>query len=411
MLAMLSGGAGGGVLWTADADHVAPGAMYALRAGVSYPATRVDIEAVIEAGTGELREVPYPYEVGYVHVDGLYWLADGPGLVPYVGGGIGWRGLNIAQATIDGKLPEASLRYAIDPVVEFLFVASAGVRVAVWGPVHIRADAHAFGVLGDQPIDEPTHLYPGFSLTAGIDLRWDGPADRDRDGVPDRVDQCPDEPEDIDFYDDQDGCPDPDNDRDGIPDVVDKCIDLPEDVDGFEDDDGCPDHNNDLDAFPDALDACPNEPETANGWEDGDGCPDTVPEALQAVLGIRPGIRFEGTTLTPDSDAELSAILAAAAQYPEAVLQFRIHTDGVHGAMEASLRAKEQAKALYGWIAAHGGDPLRFDFKAIGDMASVARDDEPGGPEKNRRVEIRLYSALGADGAPIPFTPVPPEEW
>jgi len=34
--------------------------------------------------------------------------------------------------------------------------------------------------------------------------------DRDSDGVPDVVDKCPDEPEDINGYQDNDGCPDPD---------------------------------------------------------------------------------------------------------------------------------------------------------------------------------------------------------
>lgn len=65
--------------------------------------------------------------------------------------------------------------------------------------------------------------------------------DRDGDGIPDDVDQCPNEPEDKDGFQDDDGCPDPDNDGDGIPDAVDKCPNEPETVNGFQDDDGCPD--------------------------------------------------------------------------------------------------------------------------------------------------------------------------
>jgi len=34
---------------------------------------------------------------------------------------------------------------------------------------------------------------------------------------------------------------DGDRDSDGVPDVVDKCPDVPEDINGFEDTDGCPD--------------------------------------------------------------------------------------------------------------------------------------------------------------------------
>jgi len=62
--------------------------------------------------------------------------------------------------------------------------------------------------------------------------------------------------------------------RIGIPDKVDLCPNDPEDFDGFEDEDGCPDPDNDHDRIPDKLDKCPNEPETYNGFEDEDGCPD-----------------------------------------------------------------------------------------------------------------------------------------
>jgi len=66
-------------------------------------------------------------------------------------------------------------------------------------------------------------------------------ADRDKDGIPDDDDECPDEPEDKDGFEDEDGCPDPDNDKDGIPDTADKCPNEPETINGVEDDDGCPD--------------------------------------------------------------------------------------------------------------------------------------------------------------------------
>ena len=50
--------------------------------------------------------------------------------------------------------------------------------------------------------------------------------DRDGDGIPDEIDQCPDVPEDKDGFEDQDGCPDYDNDKDGIYDAQDQCPDL-----------------------------------------------------------------------------------------------------------------------------------------------------------------------------------------
>lgn len=98
--------------------------------------------------------------------------------------------------------------------------------------------------------------------------------DRDGDGVMDNVDSCPEAPEDMDGFQDDDGCPDLDNDEDGVLDDVDKCPLKAEDLDGFEDRDGCPDEDNDKDGIVDVSDRCPDEAENMNGFEDEDGCPD-----------------------------------------------------------------------------------------------------------------------------------------
>ncbi len=101
--------------------------------------------------------------------------------------------------------------------------------------------------------------------------------DRDSDGIKDNVDKCPDAAEDVDGFEDDDGCPDLDNDRDGIPDVDDACPDDPEDKDGIEDQDGCPEgekNDRDGDGILDNVDKCPDDPEDKDGFEDEDGCPD-----------------------------------------------------------------------------------------------------------------------------------------
>ncbi|MDI7266992.1 MAG: OmpA family protein [Myxococcota bacterium] len=101
--------------------------------------------------------------------------------------------------------------------------------------------------------------------------------DRDRDGIKDDVDQCPDDPEDRDDFEDVDGCPDPDNDRDGILDVVDQCPLIPEDRDGDADEDGCPEGeqgDRDGDGILDVNDQCPDDPEDRDGFQDEEGCPD-----------------------------------------------------------------------------------------------------------------------------------------
>jgi len=114
----------------------------------------------------------------------------------------------------------------------------------------------------------------GVELAAGLNINWGMTADQDGDGIVDREDQCRSQPEDIDGFEDGDGCPDTDNDKDGIVDSLDRCPIDPEDKDGFEDTDGCPDYDNDRDRVPDTSDRCPVEVEDHDNFKDDDGCPD-----------------------------------------------------------------------------------------------------------------------------------------
>ena len=93
--------------------------------------------------------------------------------------------------------------------------------------------------------------------------------DRDQDGLSDDDDECPSRPEDIDGFEDSDGCPDTDNDLDQIVDLIDQCPDIPEDKNGFEDDDGCPDgqRDRDRDGLVDQVDRCPDDPEDRDGFQ------------------------------------------------------------------------------------------------------------------------------------------------
>lgn len=120
--------------------------------------------------------------------------------------------------------------------------------------------------------------------------------DNDKDNVPDSLDKCPNVPEDLDGINDGDGCPDTDNDQDGIQDTVDKCPQIAEDIDGFEDNDGCPDNDNDQDGVPDSVDRCISVAEDLDGFQDDDGCPDIdndldgVPDSVDkcpALQGVK----------------------------------------------------------------------------------------------------------------------------
>ncbi|MDP9000541.1 MAG: thrombospondin type 3 repeat-containing protein [Myxococcota bacterium] len=64
-----------------------------------------------------------------------------------------------------------------------------------------------------------------------------------------------------------------DRDADGVPDDVDECPDLPEDKDGIQDNDGCPEDDADGDGVPDSVDACPLVPGAASDDPKKNGCP------------------------------------------------------------------------------------------------------------------------------------------
>lgn len=103
--------------------------------------------------------------------------------------------------------------------------------------------------------------------------------DRDRDGVPDIDDRCPEEREDRDGFRDSDGCAEEDNDGDGLLDAQDKCVNSAEDLDQFEDEDGCPEVDNDKDGMPDLNDPCPNAAEDGKGKRPKDGCPSSAEDS------------------------------------------------------------------------------------------------------------------------------------
>ncbi len=148
-----------------------------------------------------------------------------------------------------------------------------GFYFTLGGDIDLSADSLSRYAKWGKAVD--VAVQPQWRLAASVG--WAGfilPQDADQDGIKDNEDRCPKVPEDIDGFEDSDGCPDPDNDNDGIPDVKDKCMNDPEDNDGFEDDDGCPDNDNDQDLIPDADDECPMVPEDLDGFQDEDGCPD-----------------------------------------------------------------------------------------------------------------------------------------
>ncbi len=150
-----------------------------------------------------------------------------------------------------------------------------------------------------------TGLVPGVGAPKNrvmVALSWSRRLpDRDKDGLLDRDDTCPTDPEDPDGFEDDDGCPEYDNDGDGILDPIDDCPLEAEDLDGYADRDGCPDLDNDADEVLDLDDLCPDSP----GEAAMDGCPNGDGDGLadhEDRCPVEPGATLlEGC---PDRDAD-----------------------------------------------------------------------------------------------------------
>ena len=199
----------------------------------------------------------------------------------------------------------------------------------------------------------------------------------------------------------------PDRDGDGIPDDQDACPDRPEDIDGFEDSDGCPDIDNDLDRVLDIADKCPNVPETYNGYEDDDGCPDTVPADVDALRGTIEGLIYaEGETIVRDAaQPSIRKIAKTMRAHPSIRVVLVGHTDdreakqlatGDAGqaadldALSADL-SRARAEAVKNALIAGGIPAQRVVVDGKGAEEPVADDAKPRGRLANRRVEIKLY--------------------
>jgi outer membrane protein OmpA-like peptidoglycan-associated protein len=260
--------------------------------------------------------------------------------------------------------------------------------------------------------------------------------DRDRDGIKNVDDSCPDEPEDFDQFQDDDGCPDIDNDRDRILDVNDECPNDPEDYDDFEDENGCPDPDNDQDTILDVVDECPNEPEDMDGLLDNDGCPEDdadgdtvldVDDACKLTPGIANPNRREcngcpalacmneedGTIIILDrvefatnrdiilerSQAVLDAVYQILSTNRQ-IRKLRIegHTDDRgNDAYNMDLSARRSNSVLR-WLVEHGVEGDRLISEGFGETRPIEPNRGAEGRQTNRRVEFHIIDPAPGRG-------------
>lgn len=214
--------------------------------------------------------------------------------------------------------------------------------------------------------------------------------DRDKDGLSDEDDACPDKAEDLDDFEDEDGCPELDNDGDGVEDVMDKCEDEKEDRDGFEDKDGCPDLDNDGDKILDTKDACPLEPETMNGFKDDDGCPDKKPEPPKKTFILK-GINFKSGSadITLDSRVALMGVLDQIEAFPETEFLIIGHTDSRGAKKKNQDLSARRAKSVKAWLVERGIQDTRLKTDGKGESTPIASNKTADGRKENRRIEFQ----------------------
>ena len=310
----------------------------------------------------------------------------------------------------------AGLRYAPDHRFNIGVAFGRGLTAAAGSP-SLR------GVLELSYAPRAPELRP---IRIAVQPKPDG--DADGDGLRDSVDKCPNEPEDLDLFDDTDGCPDLDNDKDRVADAVDKCPLDPEDVDKFEDDDGCPDKDNDKDGVADAADKCPNEPEDKDGFNDVDGCPDPdndndgiadakdkCPAEAETINGNKDddGCADPGDSvimLSPDRIEALDAITfdrGAKIQISKASFNvlgqvgatMRAHTEIVRLRVTAHVHpsgnfekdqevSDKRAQAIRDWLVQYGIAPSRVESRGFGSTKLLAPEGQKGAADVNNRVEL-----------------------
>ena len=208
--------------------------------------------------------------------------------------------------------------------------------------------------------------------------------DTDNDGINDDVDKCPKQAEDMDGFEDADGCPELDNDGDGVPDATDKCPLKPEDMDGFEDTDGCPELDNDGDGIPDDKDKCPNR----KGVPEAQGCPKT--KEIQRGKLILGGVNFQSgkAILTQNSYRVLDQIYESLAEWTEVKLEIQGYTDS-QGKYENNKRlSHKRAQAVMNYLVQKAINPSRLRAVGYGEDSPIADNKTASGRAKNRRVEL-----------------------
>ena len=206
------------------------------------------------------------------------------------------------------------------------------------------------------------------------------PSDRDNDWIPDEKDRCPDlggvEPE---------GCPS-DKDNDGIPDDKDKCQDI-----GGVEPEGCP-PDKDNDGIPDGQDKCQGPKETYNGYQDDDGCPDKPPRQVRPFAGTVRGITFklDKAEIRRRSYRVLNKAVRVFKKRTDLRVKIVGHTDDI-GTAEYNLDlSRRRAESVRAYLVNKGIVAERIETEGVGFSRPLIKGKTRAARAKNRRIEFQI---------------------
>ncbi len=283
-----------------------------------------------------------------------------------------------------------------------------GIKVNFWDEVHLFLTS-TYRV----PVTLETsnyHLQHSFGI-AGV-LKKKAPKvppvlDRDKDGVPDNIDACPDDPgppelhgcpdRDGDGILDKDdncpdvkglarykGCPIPDTDGDGINDEEDKCPTVP----GLARYQGCPIPDTDGDGVNDEEDRCITIP----GPKENFGCPIIPPEVKKRVDMAAKNILFVtgSAKLQASSFKGLNDVVKIMKENPEMLLAIDGHTDWVGSDEYNQKLSDNRAASVKNYLVSKGINESRITSTGHGETMPIADNKTAAGRQKNRRSEMTL---------------------
>ena len=251
-----------------------------------------------------------------------------------------------------------------------------------------------------------------------------GNTDRDKDGILDKDDRCPDTPGLAEFA----GCPD--TDGDGIPDIDDQCPDIAGPVEN----NGCPWPDTDGDGVVDKDDACPEVagPAENNGcpWPDTDGdgvldkddacptvfglaeykgCPKPQTAYADEATGALKGIffNFDRATIRPESNERLDQAAEIIKTSNGGTFLLTGETDK-KGPESYNLKlSRERAAAVVNALEARGVSGNQLKSKGVGEAnATVAENASNDERMADRKVVVtavdkEAFDAMDKSDLPV----------